>query len=153
MICEKCHENPGEPFTFYYGKKAGESSTIYGNQRTMTTSYEIGKQKKVYLCKKCARRDISDWVKLLGLSVLFLGLVFLMIFTYYSLWNDGLIFIFGILELPVIAFLSTEIFNNKQDIGENKAIKFQRKKLEEQGYDKFLNLKEYKYLIKKSTNS
>jgi hypothetical protein len=148
MICEKCKQNPGEPYSFFYGNKIGERSYQQGNKKITKTTYKIGGRAQAYLCKKCARRNFKDWILLTALAILFFGQVIFVVYSIISPALDGGLFAFCLI-IPILfslMFFITEISKSKLDIAENKAIEIKRRELELQGFDSFWNTKAYKNL-------
>lgn len=138
QLCEKCHTNAGQPFSFYYGRKIG--SREEGNLKI--TTYKVSGNQKVTLCKKCITkyrisRGVTYFILMLILGFLAWG-GFSIGSGIKDLFTIGALFsCFGVFVL--FAMLKGVLFNDKKTQGEDVAISVGRKRKELQRYQYFWN--------------
>ena len=149
MLCQKCNQNEGQRYTIYYGKKIGQYSQSVMQGTQTTTTFQIGGNEVVYLCKKCTRRNPGQLLKFGALTLVVSALGFFCIYSIISPWNDMLCIPFGFVGFGLAmpwALLADKVLKNP---GEVAAKEFLSVKYEDLGFDTFWNVKEYLKLKKR----
>ncbi len=164
--CEICKSEPGDQYSFYFGKKMSESAKYVGSRtKQVTTTYADLRSMQVTICRKCfdrkARPHLISEMLFATFSTLVIGGILAFVFV-GGLFGQSLIGLLGVVGLSLIVFIAglrnvirhstnkdyrDEYFNQHQHFGSRLALNLHKSKLTELGYDSFFTSIEYQALF------
>lgn len=156
--CEKCGQQAGDTYSFYFGKKISATSRRVGNRVVTTTRYDVAGKQDGAACHGCVlRRKLimtAMFVLLVAVCALVGWSVYLEIFGPMRWRWEGAMAIFFMLALFAaglglllgIAFLLENLFGSRAFHGDNLLIALRKGKLRQQGFNAFWNTASYRRL-------
>lgn len=112
-LCPKCgSENPGIFYKFHYGRhKSTRISGFWLVAVTHRYSYEILGSGKLFLCDQCSRKFWLSWNLHPPLIAILLTILLRLSFSI-----DELAFTYGLMILPIVAFVAVRLSVQKLDV-------------------------------------